>query len=142
MISVGGSRLNSQRLAPVFVSSRHLCFKDLFRSFLTVFLYYQFFFFRLYESDVKKKFTFRQALLESQPGKPDPPFADPHEGGVGAGGLRSPDTRLCMDFHVICFIDESLNQFVQIDRFLIKTDTVHRVCLPELLIPQVKTQEA
>jgi hypothetical protein len=94
MISVGGSRLNSQRLAPVFVSSRHLCFKDLFRSFLTVFLYYQFFFFRLYESDVKKKFTFRQALLESQPGKPDPPFADPHEGWCEGWGVRPPATRL------------------------------------------------
>jgi hypothetical protein len=62
MISGGGSRLKSQRLAPVFVSSRHLCFKGFFRSFLTFFLYYRLLFFRLYESDVKKKLTFRQVL--------------------------------------------------------------------------------
>jgi hypothetical protein len=55
MISGGASRLNSQFPAPVLVSRRHLCFRGFFRSFLTFFLYYRLLFFRLYESDVKKK---------------------------------------------------------------------------------------
>ena len=70
-----------------------ICVLEVFLYFFNCVFLLSIFLFQIYESDVKKKLTFRQALSVPQSRKPDPPLRTHTRGGVRAGGLRPPASR-------------------------------------------------